>query len=57
LTGNRLVKAMVHRGGINAAVFTGAEIAEGAPVEVIPEDEAARRGAPTGADRPVPRAV
>jgi len=57
LTGNRLVKAMVHRGGINAAVFTGAEIAEGAPVEVISEDEAARRGAPTGADRPVPRVV
>jgi MOSC domain-containing protein YiiM len=57
LTGARLVKAMVHRGGINAAVFSGASIAEGAPVRAVPEDEAARRGAPTGADRPVPRAV
>ncbi|WP_299956389.1 MOSC domain-containing protein [uncultured Modestobacter sp.] len=57
LTGARLVKAMVRRGGINAAVFAGAEIAEGAAVRLVPEDEAARRGAPTGADRPVPRIV
>ncbi|MGY1783159.1 MOSC domain-containing protein [Geodermatophilus sp. SYSU D01036] len=57
LTGARLVKAMVHRGGINAAVFAGAEIAEGAVVRPVPEEEAARRGAPTGADRPVPRIV
>lgn len=57
LTGARLVKAMVHRGGINAAVFTGAVIAEGAVVRPVAEEEAARRGAPTGADRPVPRIV
>jgi MOSC domain-containing protein YiiM len=57
LTGTRLVKAMVHRGGINAAVFAGAVIAPGAPVRVVAEEEAARRGAPTGADRPVPRVV
>ncbi|MGY1718352.1 MOSC domain-containing protein [Blastococcus sp. SYSU DS0552] len=57
LTGLKLVKAMVHRGGINAAVFGGAVIAEGAVVRPIPEEEAARRGAPTGADRPVPRVV
>ena len=57
LTGARLVKAMVHRGGINAAVFTGAAIADGAVVRPVPEDEATRRGAPTGADRPVPRMV
>ncbi|SHF89671.1 MOSC domain-containing protein [Geodermatophilus nigrescens] len=57
LTGARLVKAMVHRGGINAAVFAGAEIAEGAVVRPVTDEEAARRGAPTGADRPVPRLV
>ncbi|MGY1705359.1 MOSC domain-containing protein [Geodermatophilus sp. SYSU D00697] len=57
LTGTRLVKAMVHRGGINAAVFAGAAVAPGAPVRVLSEEEAARRGAPTGADRPVPRIV
>ena len=57
LTGARLVKAMVRRGGINAAVFGGAEIAEGAVVRPVSEEEAARRGAPTGADRPVPRIV
>ena len=57
LTGARLVKAMVHRGGINAAVFAGAVIAEGAVVRPVSEEEAARRGAPTGADRPVPRVV
>jgi hypothetical protein len=53
----RLVKAMVHRGGINAAVFAGGPIAEGAVVRPVTDAEAARRGAPTGADRPVPRVV
>ena len=57
LTGARLVKAMVHRGGINAAVFASAPIAEGAVVRPVSGEEAARRGAPTGADRPVPRIV
>lgn len=57
LTGVRLVKALAHRGGINAAVFVGAPIAEGAVVRPMTEEEAARRGAPTGADRPVPRRV
>jgi MOSC domain-containing protein YiiM len=57
LTGARLVKAMVHRGGVNAAVFAGAVVAEGAVVRPVSEEEAARRGAPTGADRPVPRVV
>jgi MOSC domain-containing protein YiiM len=57
LTGARLVKAMVHRGGINAAVFAGAEVGEGAVVTPVTEEEAARRGAPTGAGRPVPRLV
>ena len=57
LTGARLIRAMVHRGGINAAVFAGAEIADGAMVRPVTEEEAARRGAPTGADRPVPRQV
>ena len=57
LTGVRLVKAMVHRGGINAAVFAGGPIAEGSVVRPVSADEAARRGAPTGAGRPVPRVV
>ena len=57
LTGVRLVKAMVHRGGINAAVFAGGAISEGSVVRPVPDEEAARRGAPTGADRPVPRVV
>ena len=57
LTGARLVKAMVHRGGINAAVFAGAVIGEGDVVRPVTEEEAAARGAPTGAGRPVPRAV
>jgi MOSC domain-containing protein YiiM len=57
LTGVRLVKAMVHRGGINAAVFSGGPIAEGAVVRPVSETEAAQRGAPTGAGRPVPRVV
>ena len=57
LTGTRLVKAMVHRGGINAAVFVGAAIGEGDVVRPVSDDEAAERGAPTGAGRPVPRIV
>jgi MOSC domain-containing protein YiiM len=57
LTGVRLIKAMVHRGGINAAVFVGGEIAEGDVVRPVSEEEAARRGAPTGGGRPVPRVV
>jgi MOSC domain-containing protein YiiM len=57
LTGTKLVKAMAHRGGINAAVFGGARIAEGAVVRPVTDEEAAARGAPTGADRPVPRIV
>ncbi|HEV7210195.1 MAG TPA: MOSC domain-containing protein [Blastococcus sp.] len=57
LTGVRLVKAMVHRGGINAAVFAGGPIAEGDAVRAVTDAEAARRGAPTGSDRPVPRVV
>ncbi|MDT0276499.1 MOSC domain-containing protein [Blastococcus goldschmidtiae] len=57
LTGLKLVKAMVHRGGINAAVFGGGLIAEGSVIRPVPDEEAASRGAPTGAARPVPRLV
>ena len=57
LTGVKLVKAMVHRGGINAAVFVGGAITEGSLVRPVPEAEAVRRGAPTGDGRPVPRVV
>ncbi|UOY03401.1 MOSC domain-containing protein [Blastococcus sp. PRF04-17] len=57
LTGVKLVKAIVHRGGINAAVFAGGTVAEGSPVRAVSEEEAIGRGAPTGADRPVPRIV
>ncbi len=57
LTGVRLIKAMVHRGGINAAVFAGGRIAEGSVLRPVSDVEAARRGAPTGADRPAPRVV
>jgi MOSC domain-containing protein YiiM len=57
LTGARLVKAMAYRGGINAAVFAGAPLAEGAAVRPVTEAEAALRGAPTGAGAPVPRRV
>jgi MOSC domain-containing protein YiiM len=57
LTGVKLVKAMVHRGGINAAVFAGGPIREGDAVRPVSDAEAARRGAPTGTDRPVPRIV
>jgi MOSC domain-containing protein YiiM len=57
LTGVRLVKAMVHRGGINAAVFAGGTVAQGDVVRPLSEAEAAGQGAPTGVDRPVPRIV
>ena len=57
LTGVRLIKAMVDRGGINAAVFVGGEIRAGDVVRAVSDEDAARRGAPTGADRPVPRRV
>jgi MOSC domain-containing protein YiiM len=57
LTGAKLVTAMLHRGGINAAVFGGAEIAEGAVVRPLSDGEAALRGAPVGAEAPVPRRV
>ena len=57
LSGVRLIKPMVHRGGINAAVFVGGPIREGDVVRPVPEEEAARRGAPTGNDRPEPRQV
>jgi hypothetical protein len=57
LTGVRLIQAMVTRGGINAAVFAGGRIREGDVVRPVSDTEAAERGAPTGADRPVPRAV
>jgi len=57
LTGVRLVKAMVDRGGINAAVFGGGLLAEGDVVRRLPDDEAIRLGAPSGPDRPVPRIV
>ena len=57
LTGIRLVRAMAHRGGVNAAVFVGAPIREGDVVRPVSEEEAAARGAPTGTDRPGPRIV
>ncbi len=57
LTGHRLVRALATRGGINAAVFAGGTIAAGDAVVPVSEEEAARRGAPVGADRPVPRIV
>jgi MOSC domain-containing protein YiiM len=57
LSGIKLVKAMVHRGGINAGVFAGGPIREGDVVRAVSDEEAAARGAPTGADRPVPRIV
>ena len=57
LTGARLVKAMIDRGGLNAAVFDGAVIQESDAVRLVTDAEAAERGAPTGAGRPVPRRV
>jgi MOSC domain-containing protein YiiM len=57
LTGHTLIKALATRGGINAAVFAGGTISEGDAVGTVPDEEAARRGAPVGADRPVPRLI
>ena len=57
LTGRKLVKALATRGGVNAAVFAGGTIAAGDAVRLVSEEEAARRGAPVGADRPVARIV
>lgn len=57
LAGMRLVKAMARRGGINAAVFAGGVVEEGAPIRALSDAEAAARGAPTGDERPVPRIV
>jgi MOSC domain-containing protein YiiM len=57
LSGLRLVKAMVHRGGLYAAVFAGAVLAEGDAVRLLSDSDASRLGAPAGADRPVPRIV
>ncbi|MPQ97364.1 sulfurase [Modestobacter sp. I12A-02628] len=57
LTGARLVRPMLRRGGVNAAVFAGGRLVEGAPVAVVDDAAAARRGAPVGAARPVPRIV
>ena len=57
LTGVRLVKALAARGGVNAAVFAGGTVREGDAVRLVSDAEAAERGAPVGADRPVPRIV
>jgi MOSC domain-containing protein YiiM len=57
LTGVPLVRPLAGRGGVNAAVFGGATVREGDVVRLVSEEEAARRGAPTGPDRPVPRIV
>ena len=57
LTGFRVVKALAARGGVNAAVFVGGTVAEGDAVRPVSDEEASDRGAPVGADRPVPRIV
>jgi|tagenome__1003787_1003787.scaffolds.fasta_scaffold20510953_2 MOSC domain-containing protein YiiM len=57
LTGWKLVKALAARGGVNAAVFVGGTVAEGDVVRLVSDEEAADRGAPVGAGRPVPRIV
>jgi MOSC domain-containing protein YiiM len=57
LTGWKLVKALAARGGVNAAVFVGGTVAEGDVVRLVSDEEAAGRGGPVGADRPVPRNV
>jgi MOSC domain-containing protein YiiM len=57
LTGLTLVRALAPRGGINAAVFAGGTISAGDVVREVSEEEAAGRGAPVGADRPVARIV
>jgi MOSC domain-containing protein YiiM len=57
LTGWKLVKPLAARGGVNAAVFTDGTVAEGDVLRPVSDAEAAERGAPVGADRPVPRIV
>jgi MOSC domain-containing protein YiiM len=57
LTGWKLVKTLAARGGVNAAVFVGGTVAEEDVVRLVSDEEAAGRGAPVGADRPVPRTV
>ena len=57
LTGVRLVKAMAHRGGINAAVFAGGEVREGDVVQARAGGRRRPAGRADGADRPVPRTV
>jgi MOSC domain-containing protein YiiM len=57
LTGWKLVKALAARGGVNAAVFSDGRVAEDDVVRLVSDAEAADRGAPVGADRPVPRLV
>jgi MOSC domain-containing protein YiiM len=57
LTGHKLVKALATRGGINAGVFAGGRVCAGDLIRVVTDEEAASRGAPVGADRPVPRIV
>lgn len=57
LTGWKLVKALAARGGVNAAVFAGGTVAEGDALRLVSDEEAGSRGAPVGADRPVPRLV
>ena len=57
LTGWELVKPLAARGGVNAAVFVGGTVSEGDVVRLVSDEEAADRGAPVGADRPVPRIV
>jgi MOSC domain-containing protein YiiM len=55
LTGHKLIKLLLTRGGINAAVFAGGAISEGDLVRAVSDEEAAERGAPVGAERPVAR--
>ncbi|MGZ4545196.1 MAG: hypothetical protein ACXVXT_07360 [Blastococcus sp.] len=57
LSGVRLIKAMVHRGGINTAVVTGGPIRPGDVVRPVAEGQAADRGVSTDADRLVLRTV
>jgi hypothetical protein len=42
---------------VNAAVFVSGTVTEGDVVRLVTDEEAAQRGAPVGADRPVPRLV
>jgi MOSC domain-containing protein YiiM len=57
LTGHSLLQTLATRGGINAAVFAGGLIRPGDAVRAVSDDEAADRGAPVGAERPVPRLI